>query len=159
MEGWKFVNSRNPSKLPIFQPSESSETAMHYPLVMVWESGKRLANLLTPICRQAGCCLREVREVDDSLALVPLGASAVLVLEISSKEKRELAWLQHFHESRPGIDAVAVLRVRDIQLAHVCRELGAAYVVEPGRLAQELGPVVTGFIRRTWNRSGEGSVR
>lgn len=128
---------------------------MHFPRVVVWESGKDLTNRLTPLCIREGWSLRQVRDLEQVLETVPDHSPAAVVLEVIQSDGRELLWLESIRERRPAADVIAV--VHDGEWAGACWDLGVACVIRAERACEEIGPVLEGLMKQRWTK-GEGGV-
>ncbi len=133
---------------------------MHYPLVVTWERGKELAQRLAPICRQHGWALRQVRALDECLSALRSAGPVVLAIDLGdlgNDRGPELEAFEAIAQHGRDVDVIAVLRAMDPELAHLCWDLGAGYVVEREQVTDQLGPLVAGLIKRNWRSNEAGT--
>lgn len=123
---------------------------MHYPLILIHESGNRVTNLLLAQAPQRRWVLRQMRDLDEIATAVPPGCPAVIVLELNERGTvlKGMAWLQRH---RPEAAVVAVMKCAEPALAHLACDLGARHVVWPAFLPTELHEVIEAFIDRQWH--------
>jgi DNA-binding response OmpR family regulator len=115
---------------------------MHYPQLLIYESDRRLAELLRPEAEQHRWSLREPRGLDACLRLLRVGGPSVLVLKLGKDLLRELTLLERVTWFFPETDAVVVGDTDNPELAGLAWDLGARFVLFPPLPRQELPALV-----------------
>ncbi len=128
---------------------------MHYPRVVICETGKRFGERLLVACPERRWVLRQVRDPDECLAALPVGGPAVLVVELDRPPER-LALIDRVRSGRPMTAIVVVLQEADPALDRFCRELGAVHVMSSVAAFSELPEVVEALVRAQWTSYGAG---
>src|ERR1700722_16451760 len=106
---------------------------MRLPQVVVYESDGRLAALLRPLAERQVWSLREVRQVEAGLRLLPGGEPCVLVIKLGRDLEREFSLLQRARRTSPAAASVLVADTDHPWLAGLGWDLGAAMVLAPPR--------------------------
>ncbi len=125
---------------------------MRYPIVIVCEPGRTLADLLRSRLAKRDFELRQVTDPPECRETAALFPNPLLVLDVSSNAERMLDlldWNQTMHR-RP--DTVVVLRHASNELGELAWELGATCVLGQESWHAELPAVVDGLINARWNQ-------
>jgi DNA-binding NtrC family response regulator len=113
---------------------------------VVVERDGRLADLLRPPAEAHGWWIREVRQASSCLDLVRKSGPAVLVLSVGSQEETEMTLLERVTYLAPECQSVAVIESGNAWLVNLAWDLGAAYVMVPAQVPQQLADIVTGLL-------------
>jgi DNA-binding NtrC family response regulator len=114
--------------------------------VAVMERDGRLADLLRPAAEAQGWWVREVRQPSSCLDMVRQGGPAVLVLLVGPQVETEMTLLERVTYLATECQSVVVIESGDARLANLAWDLGAAYVLLPAQLPEQLADVVTGLL-------------
>jgi hypothetical protein len=119
---------------------------MRSPQIVVYESGRGLADLLRGTAELWQWPLRELRDEAALLRALGAGGPTVLVFEVSGDVERDLTLLGRLTWLRPEAATVAVSSVASADLAGLAWDLGATYVLAPPQPRDGLLPVVLGLM-------------
>jgi len=90
--------------------------------------------------------VREVRQASSCLDVVRQGGPAVLVLLVGPQVETDMTLLERVTLLAPECQTVAVIESADGRLANLAWDLGAAYVLLPAQVPQQLADLVTGLL-------------
>jgi hypothetical protein len=119
---------------------------MRLPQVVVYETDGRLAALLRPLAERMGWSLREPRQVEACLRLLPGGDPCVLVIKPGSNLEREFGLLEAARRTAPEASVIVVADTDHPWLTGLGWDLGAAMVLAPPRPREALLDVVAGLL-------------
>jgi hypothetical protein len=119
---------------------------MRLPQVVVFESDGRLAASLQPLAERRVWSLREPRQVDSCLRLLPAGEPCVLVVRLGRDLEREMGLLERARRAAPDTAVVLVGDVDHPGLAGLGWDLGASAVLMPGSPREALLEVVSALM-------------
>jgi DNA-binding response OmpR family regulator len=104
---------------------------MRLPQVVIYESDGRLAALLRPLADERDWSLREPRQIEACLRLLPRGGPGVLVIKLGRHLEREFGLLERAHRTAPKIPIVLVAESDHLWLVGLGWDLGATMVLAP----------------------------
>ena len=119
---------------------------MRLPQVVVYEYDGRLAALLRSLAEREVWSLREPRQIDACLRLLPGGEPCVLVIKLGRDLEREFDLLRRAHSFAPGTAVVLVADTDHPWLMGLGWDLGAAMVLAPPRPRDALLEVVSALM-------------
>jgi DNA-binding NtrC family response regulator len=120
---------------------------MRHPLLVVYESDRRLAALLEKSVEENGWMLREPRQPEACLRLLRQGGAASLVLRLGRDLERELGLLERVAWLYPDVATVLVGDAAHQSVAGLAWDLGASYVLLPPTPRERLPEIVIGLMR------------
>jgi hypothetical protein len=115
---------------------------MRLPQVVVYESDGRLAALLRALAERRVWSLREPRQVESCLRLLPGGDPCVLVIKLGRNLEREFELLHSSRRVAPRTSVVVVADTDHSWLSGLGWDLGAACVLVLPRSRETLLEVV-----------------
>jgi hypothetical protein len=104
---------------------------MHLPQVVVYEPDGRLAALLRPLAERQSWSLREPRQAEACLRLLPAGEPGILVVKLGHDLEDELGLVQRARQLSPGTGIIVVVDSDHPRLAGIAWDLGATLVLTP----------------------------
>lgn len=119
---------------------------MRFPQLLIHESDGRLAALLRPLAEAQGWTLREPRQMETCLRLLPRGGPGVLVIKLGRHLEREFMLLERVRRQAPTMPVVVVADSDHPSLVGLGWDLGAAMVLAPPLPREALLEVVTSFL-------------
>jgi hypothetical protein len=114
--------------------------------VLVHESDGRLADALRERAQAHNWHLREVRHLRVCLGLLPQGQGSVLVQRVGRDLLREMTLLEQVGSLFPETATVVVCDADNPAVAQLAWDLGAAFVLAPSQVREELADVVEGLL-------------
>jgi hypothetical protein len=119
---------------------------MRSPQIVVYESGREIAELLRGTAEVWQWPLRELRDEAAIVRALHQGGPSVLVLEVGDDVERDLALLGRLTWLCPEAMTVAVPGAAGTELAGLAWDLGADYVLAPPQQRDALLPLVLGLM-------------
>jgi hypothetical protein len=110
---------------------EKAGFAMHLPQVVVYEPDGRLAAQLRPLAERQAWSLREPRQAEACLRLLPAGEPGVLVVKLGRDLEDELGLVQRARQLSPATGIIVVADSDHPRLAGLAWDLGATLVLTP----------------------------
>jgi len=107
----------------------------------------RLADLLVGWTRERAIAFHPVQEDKACLNLVRKNAAAVVVLRIGRDLELELTLLERLGTLFPEAPVIVSLDADHPDLAALCSDLGARYVLAPPQPMEKLPGILAGFFR------------
>src|SRR5437868_1400982 len=117
---------------------------MRAPQIVVYESERWVAELLSGTAEVWRWPLRELRDESALVRALRQGGPSVLVFEVGGDVERDLALLGRLTWLCPEARAIAVSSVASAELTGLAWDLGATYVLAPPLPRDALLPVVLG---------------
>lgn len=131
---------------------------MHHPQVLVYESDRRLADMLRPLAEKQKWLLREPRQLSACLRLLDRGGPGVLVLRLSRDRERELALLEQVAWLHPDAATVVVADNEPAGLIGLAWDLGVRWVLLPPHTRERMTEIVANLMGRYAVAAGEGGA-
>jgi DNA-binding response OmpR family regulator len=119
---------------------------MRLPQVLVYESDRRLAELLRRSNKPPRFALREPRSLEGCLRLLRRGGPSVLVLKVGTELTREFAILERVTWQFPDTAVIVVGDTENAPLASLAWDLGARLILFPPLPRHELPELVDYFL-------------
>jgi hypothetical protein len=119
---------------------------MRAPQIVVYESERWIAELLSGTAEVWQWPLRELRDESALVRALRQGGPSVLVVEVGGDVERDLALLGRLTWLCPEARAVAVCSLASAELTGLAWDLGATYVLAPPLPRDALLPVVLGLM-------------
>jgi hypothetical protein len=104
---------------------------MHLLQVVVYEPDGRLAAQLRPLAERQSWSLREPRQAEACLRLLPAGEPGVLVVKLGGNPEDELGLVQRARRLSPTTGIIVVADSDQPRLAGLAWDLGASLVLTP----------------------------
>jgi hypothetical protein len=114
---------------------------MRHPLLIIHESGDRLAGVLN------GWAPRKVSSTNECLRALKAGGPGVLVIQLGSDPEHELVLLEAVVRLSPEAATVMVSETDNPELAGLAWDLGADYVLSPPQEIDRLPDLVAGLLK------------
>lgn len=115
---------------------------MHYPQLLVYETDRRLANLLQRLADKNNWLLREPRQPLAVLRLLDRGGPGLLLLSLSRDLEREMALLEQVSWLHPDTATVLVADSQHRSLSGLAWDLGVRWVLSPPHSRERLEEIV-----------------
>jgi hypothetical protein len=119
---------------------------MRAPQIVVYESERWIAELLSGTAEVWQWPLRELRDESAIVRALRQGGPSVLVVDVGGDVERDLALLGRLTWLCPEAWTVAVSSVASAELTGLAWDLGATYVLAPPLPRDALLPVVLGLM-------------
>ena len=115
---------------------------MHYPQLLVYETDRRLANLMQRLADKHNWLLREPRQPSAVLRLLDRGGPGVFLLRLSRDLERELALVEQISWLHPDAATVLVADSEQRGLTTLAWDLDVRWVLLPPHTRECLEEIV-----------------